>query len=105
MPFRASPFPPGTRVFPPSPGLYLLQALFYHRLSGELLRCLFDGELALTAELAGEEVTTKGLSKLINNVVDDDSATVGVAVSKDGGGGGTSNDGRAENDIDKAGQV
>ena len=60
--------------------------------------------MAPTTELAGEEVTTKCLPELVNNVVNDDSATVGVAVSKNGGGGGTSNNCRAENDVDKADQ-
>lgn len=49
-------------------------------------------------------MTTKGLPELVNNVVDDDSATVDVAVSQDGGGGGTSNDGKAQDDVDKANQ-
>lgn len=89
---------------PPSPGLYLRQVLCHHRLGGELLQCLFNDELALTTELAGEEVTTKDLLELVNIVVDDDSATVGVTISQDGGGGGTSNDGRAQDDVDKANQ-
>lgn len=78
------------------------QVLCHHRLGSELLQCLFDDELALTTELAGEEVT-KDL-ELVNIVVDDDSATAGVAVSQDGGSGGTSNDGRAQHDVDKANQ-
>lgn len=35
-------------------------------------------------------------------MIDDDSATVGVAVSQNNGGGRTNNEGRAEDDVGKA---